>query len=255
MIRSRSGIQKSLCVFLLALTLWSGPLTSGATEPGDQESAIAHFNALMREDRRAEALPLCRQYALDYPDDPAMLYNLACLENTVGEPERATVAFRAALAAGFSDLDLAAADPDLQSGIRGTIGELITAEQERLAALSGQQGLTLILDTWSAPLPAPGAGNPTRGRGGRQRTPTAPALARFHSGIRADRGQGLAGSGHPGDAITLAGRTRPDPELVHPGRHLVLGIGQPLSVRFWPGSQGWSGRNVHGRAGTLATGP
>jgi len=159
MIRSRSQIQKPLCVLLLSLTFWSGPLTAGAAEPSDRRSTIAQFNALMREDRRAEALPLCRQYTLDHPDDPAMLYNLACLENTIGNPERAIAAFRAALAAGFSDLDLAAADPDLQGDIRGTIRELSAAEQERLAALSRQQGLSLILDAWSAPrslLLAPG---------------------------------------------------------------------------------------------------
>ena len=105
----------------------------------------------MRQDRRAEALPLCQQYTVDFPHDPVMWYNLACLENTVGDAERAVTAYDAALTAGFSELEMAIKDPDLQGEIGTAIVEMNAAEVAYLAQLTARQSLSLDLDSWSEP--------------------------------------------------------------------------------------------------------
>lgn len=152
----------SLPGVLLVLCFGSSLLVGSApgADSGDRQATLSHFNELMHAGKRSAALPVCRQYNAAFPDDPAMLYNLACLENTDGDPERAIIAFRAALAAGFDAYDLAASDPDLQGRIQAAIRELSAADRQRLANQSQQQGLALDLGRWSEPRPLQAAGGP-----------------------------------------------------------------------------------------------
>jgi hypothetical protein len=158
---SRTFLRRTLLVLCFLPSAWAA--ATAVPEPLDRQEAFTHFNDLMRAGKRAEALPVCRQYTAAFPDDPAMLYNLACLENTDGDPDQAIIAFQAALAAGFAEYDLAATDPDLQGRIHATIQELSEADQRRLAELSRRQGLTLDLDAWSEPRSLLAAGGSDRG--------------------------------------------------------------------------------------------
>jgi len=69
---------------LMCLSVWSAAAQDPA-QHADRLADMARINSLLQQDRRAEALPLCRQYVAENPDDAAMQYNLACLENTTGE--------------------------------------------------------------------------------------------------------------------------------------------------------------------------
>jgi len=155
MVRCSDLASRPRLILLLSLVIWS--LTAAATVAAtnsplpNRRLAISHINELMGQDRRSEALLLCRQYADNFPDDADMLYNLACLENTVGDETRAEEAYAAALAAGFNEFILAADDPDLQGDLHDVIVTMNTAEQERLAVLAKRQSLTLDRDIWSAP--------------------------------------------------------------------------------------------------------
>lgn len=146
MFRSKPRLHPGLFL-LLGLSLWV-TVAAGTTPPSRQQT-IRQINSLLHQDRRSEALSLCRQYTKDYPADAQVLYNLACLENTVGDRDRAEAAYVAALRAGFGDFELAATDPDLQGDLHQVIVRLNAAEQERLAALAARQALTLDLGVWS----------------------------------------------------------------------------------------------------------
>ncbi|MDX2473453.1 MAG: hypothetical protein QNL91_07050 [Candidatus Krumholzibacteria bacterium] len=146
-----ANIPRLLLGMLLCLAVWSATAAVAADNKQDRRAAVARINDLMRQDLRAEALPLCRQYTTDFPDDPVMWYNLACLENTAGDADRAVTAYAAALAAGFGEWDLAAGDPDLQGAVAGAIAKLTTEERQRITRLVADQSLSLELDTWSEP--------------------------------------------------------------------------------------------------------
>ncbi len=143
--------RRLLALLCLLLVMTGAAGSTDAQAPLDRRQAVSQINDLMRQDRRAEALPLCRAYTAAYPDDAAMLYNLACLENTVGDEARAEPAYEAALAAGFSDFELAAADPDLQGSLHSVVVAHNEAELARLAQLADRQALTLEMNTWSEP--------------------------------------------------------------------------------------------------------
>ncbi len=140
--------------FLLALLLCLATLSATAadtTELTERRAAAARINQLMHQNQRHDALPLCRQYVAEFPADAVMQYNLACLENTTGEPERAVAAFRAAVAAGFTDFDVAESDPDLLGDNHQVFLSIIAAENDRITALALARGLSLELGVWSAP--------------------------------------------------------------------------------------------------------
>ena len=87
---SRNFGRTLAVVLLLSAVLTAHPAPAAAA--GDDRADALAINELVRAGRRAEALPLCRAYASGHPDDAVMLYNLACLENTVGDPDAAAAA-------------------------------------------------------------------------------------------------------------------------------------------------------------------
>ncbi len=136
-----------LLFLLLGLVTWS----TVAAETLNQMHTASQINSLIRQERRDEALPLCRLYTAEFPDNPVMLYNLACLENTAGNVQQAIEAYRKALEAGFSEFELAAEDPDLQGNAHELILEMNLATRNRLAVIAAGARLTLDHNQWSEP--------------------------------------------------------------------------------------------------------
>lgn len=145
-----------------------GPEVPDQVAQMDQENMAREIVDLLRQERREEALSLCRTYVSLFPDDPAMLYNLACLENMTGHPEAAIAAFSAAVAAGFDDFALAFTDPDL-AGLKyhPDMVDLALEHQLRLADLAAARAVNLSWQEESPPLPLtadyaqPGETDPT----------------------------------------------------------------------------------------------
>jgi pimeloyl-ACP methyl ester carboxylesterase len=149
---SRSGLASGL---LLAVLVLAVPLIA-APEPADSDRAelADEIIDLMRQERRDEALPLCRAYTDRFPDDAVMLYNLACLENMTGHAEEAVAAFARAVAAGFDDFGLAFSDPDLASlKYHPDMIDLSMKHQIRLGQLATAQAETLSWQVISGPIP------------------------------------------------------------------------------------------------------
>ncbi len=149
---SRSGLASGLFLAVLILAV---PLNA-ASEPveSDRAELADEIIDLMRQERRDEALPLCRTYTDRFPDDPVMLYNLACLENMTGHAEEAVDAFTRAVAAGFDDFSMAFSDPDLASlKNHPHMVDLSIKHQVRLGRLAAALAETLSWQEISGPIP------------------------------------------------------------------------------------------------------
>ncbi len=147
----RTGSGRFLTgVATLLLALVIGGTATAQSASG--ELRADEILSLMRQGRTAEALPLCRLFNEDFPGNPTMLYNLACLENLAGNSATAVAAYGRAVAAGFSDFSYAQDDPDLQGGIREQIRAYHTAEIAALAARSENLAVTLEHGAWTDPL-------------------------------------------------------------------------------------------------------
>jgi len=139
-----------LVVLLLAALMAASPVSAEM----DQQELAAEIIDLMRQERRAEALPLCRTYTDRFPDDAAMLYNLACLENMTGQPEKAVASFARAVDAGFDDFGMAFSDPDLASlKHHPDMIDLSVEHQVRLSQLASSRAETLSWQSVSSPIP------------------------------------------------------------------------------------------------------
>jgi tetratricopeptide (TPR) repeat protein len=68
-----------------------------------------------RRGRFVDGLKVDEQLAGLRPEDPTVLYNLACSYSLTGETELAFAALHRALAAGYSDFKWLAQDPDLEN--------------------------------------------------------------------------------------------------------------------------------------------
>lgn len=144
---SPSILRTVSVIMLVTCALATG--VPGAEIPG-RTSLEREILGLLREGRKTEALPLCRDYVDRFPGDAYMLYNLACLENGAGDEEAAAEAFGRALAAGFEDFDHALTDPDL-AGV-AAVKALIADESARLAGLAARRGTLLVYGEWTPDL-------------------------------------------------------------------------------------------------------
>jgi hypothetical protein len=147
-LHSRSWFLGGVLSLALVLT------TTAVTAQTDRAELAGEISDLMRQDRRAEALPLCRTYTEHFPDDPVMLYNLACLENTAGRADEAVAAFTRAVAAGFDDFGRVFSDPDL-AGLKyhPDLIELSWKHQLLLSNLAAGRAVKLSWLDPSAPIP------------------------------------------------------------------------------------------------------
>lgn len=90
--------------------------------------------AAMGEGRYAEARGLLERAVAARPDQPRLLYNLACCASRLGDTLGAARRLEAAWRAGFADLDLARADPDLDALRATDDGQRLLERLEREAA-------------------------------------------------------------------------------------------------------------------------
>jgi TolB-like protein/Flp pilus assembly protein TadD len=81
--------------------------------PDDARAHIIYALMLADSNRKDEALRECAQAIELSPGDPVMLYNCTCFYSRLGETGRALGAMRQAIAAGYSNVEWAKQDPDL----------------------------------------------------------------------------------------------------------------------------------------------
>jgi adenylate cyclase len=81
--------------------------------PDDARAHIIHALMLADSNRRDEALRECAQAIELSPGDPIMLYNCTCFYSRLGEVDSALDAMRQAIVAGYSNVEWAKQDPDL----------------------------------------------------------------------------------------------------------------------------------------------
>ena len=148
--------RPGLVFLLLALMVGASAAPAEQTESEDHGRAelTEEIIDLIHQDRRTEALPLCRSFNERFPGDKVMLYNQACLENLAGLPEDAVATFAEAVAAGFDDFALAFSDPDLASLINHPdMIDLSRKHQIRLSKLASAKAETLSWQTISPLIP------------------------------------------------------------------------------------------------------
>jgi adenylate cyclase len=83
--------------------------------PDDARQRMLYATALAEVDRRDEALREGAQAQELSPNDPLMLYNVACVYSRLGEPRRAIESLRQAIAAGYENFSWLRNDPDLDA--------------------------------------------------------------------------------------------------------------------------------------------
>lgn len=236
---------------MVATTLMTHPWSPArAEETGnqDQSSLAGEIIKLIRQEMRTEALPLCRDYNVRFPGDPAMLYNQACLENMTGSPEDAAATFARAVAAGFDDFDLAFADPDLE-GLQDhpTVIQLAREHDEDLARASLAAAITLTWQEESLPIPLTAPGVQPTGFDPEiilTWTPNGLLLELNASGPWSDlvgNGQLAPWNGGPGLAVTLA---IPESGIeARTSNHFLFAFGaegsQPIGALFLAGQKRW----------------
>ena len=76
---------------------------------------MLYATALAEIGRNEEALREGAQAQELSPNDPLMLYNIACVYSRLGEPRRAIEALRQAIAAGYENFSWLRNDPDLDA--------------------------------------------------------------------------------------------------------------------------------------------
>ncbi|HXY84383.1 MAG TPA: hypothetical protein VEH52_02790 [Gaiellaceae bacterium] len=89
-VRDPAVLRTAIAVDDETLVLAVGGKPGEAFAPSAWESAFV-ASALMKEGRADEALAVMREENEAWPDQPAILYNLACIEALAGERDRALV--------------------------------------------------------------------------------------------------------------------------------------------------------------------
>ena len=83
--------------------------------PDDGRQRMLYATALAEDGRKDEALREGAQAQELSPNDPLMLYNVACVYSRLGETERAIEALRQAISAGYENFSWLRNDPDLDA--------------------------------------------------------------------------------------------------------------------------------------------
>jgi len=105
-------------IALLALLLSWGPALTATAQPATPVQRERAITRAFDEGDLPRAARLIEAYLEDRPNDPLMLYNLACARSRLGESDKATSALYKAVQAGFRDFSHMRTDPDLEP-IRG----------------------------------------------------------------------------------------------------------------------------------------
>ncbi len=131
-------------------------LALAPARPAAQEALLDSLQVQLRDGRLPAALATARQASEQQGGHAGLWYNLAGLEQQVGDPARARQAFRQAVIHGFDDFRHADRDDDL-GALRAspTYAELRAAWADGLAARARARALTLTADRWSDPIALP----------------------------------------------------------------------------------------------------
>ena len=84
-----------------------------AQQPDFVENLVALGDAYTRVGRYAEGLAIDQRLAGLRPDDPMVLYNLACSYSLLGKLDQALSAIQSAVTAGYDEWDFMMTDADL----------------------------------------------------------------------------------------------------------------------------------------------
>lgn len=143
-----------------------------------QEALLDSLQQQLRDHRLPAALATARQAVDAVPGHAGLWYNLAGLEQQVGDRGRAAAALRQAVVHGFDDFRHADQDPELADlRERPVYAELRAAWASGLAARADQRTRTLAAGQWSDPIDLPDrAGGLTPPRASARLRPAAHAL-------------------------------------------------------------------------------
>jgi len=138
----------------LAVSLATGPLAGPAA--AQQADWADSLRAQLQAGRLEAALQTAREATAQAPGNPALWYNLAGLEQQVGDPAAAAVALGKAVVHGFTDFRFADADADLGELRRAPVyRQLREAWARSLADRAEARALTLTAGQWSEPIALP----------------------------------------------------------------------------------------------------
>lgn len=104
--------HRRVCLLALLLVAALSPPALAQEPPAQVASERAVFRAFDAGDYQ-QAAALIEEYLRQRPNDPQMLYNLACACSRLGEIEKAGSALLRAVKAGFRDFEHMKTDPDL----------------------------------------------------------------------------------------------------------------------------------------------
>jgi tetratricopeptide (TPR) repeat protein len=90
-----------------------------------------------RRGRIDDGLKVDQQLAQLLPDDPSVLYNLACSYSLTNDAEAALCALDRALSAGYSDFKWLATDPDLENVRKHPAFDSVRAKIKNLKTRGG----------------------------------------------------------------------------------------------------------------------
>lgn len=149
-----TSVRSHASILILLLSgLLGAPPGAQAESPAD---LLRKLQSELDQQRYEQALQTARQAIGLIPDNHALWYNLAGLEDLHGDPAAAIAAFARAVDLGFDDFRHADQDLDL-GGVRSdpTYATLRAAWAADLTAAAGARGLTLTAGQWSEPFPLP----------------------------------------------------------------------------------------------------
>lgn len=139
-------LRVRLIIAALLLALASSVSATGAAVPAQSETIRHRIEDCFDRADYAAAASLIEEYLRDTPNDPAMLYNLACARARLGETDEAARALLRAFRAGFRDIEHLRSDPDLES-LRDHPTYSIILERADLAVERRARG---AVDQWRA---------------------------------------------------------------------------------------------------------
>jgi hypothetical protein len=102
-------------VFSAALTISTVGVTPSAEAQTNRSSVERQVLRAFDQGEYSRAVKLIEDYLVDSPNDPLMLYNLACAHSRLGDADAAATALHRAFRNGFDNIHHMRSDPDLAS--------------------------------------------------------------------------------------------------------------------------------------------
>ncbi len=144
---------KLVSFLVAAVVLLAHPSAPAGQVPTNHAEQTQNIFKTLRTGDWQHALSMLETYNLQFPHDPQMLYNQACLENRAGKSAAALATLQKALAAGFDEMGFALQDPDLKGVANSSqLFDLDTTTQTQLLTFSKERQISLEFGKWSDPV-------------------------------------------------------------------------------------------------------